>query len=527
MALTRITKGVIKPNENYDTHNINSTGIVTATGLDISGNASIGGVLTYEDVTSIDSVGIITARAGVVSPNADIDDFISVGNNIQLGNAGVITATAADIDDFVSVGNNIQLGNAGIITATAADIDDFLDVGSNIKLGNAGVITATSFSGSGANLTGISAPLSFRNIAINGAMNIAQRGTQSTASNGYHTVDRWSQDHGSTDEAPTFQQFDVSPPSSPYHLPTSGDHPYREGFRKAWGVTNGNQTSGAGADDNIIMGYAFEAQDIANSGWDYTNPNSDITLSFWIKSSVSQEFFGQLLAMDGTVYNYPFGTGVLTAFTWTKVVKTIPGNANLTINNDNGVGLRFYLWPFAGTNLTGNITNDAWMVNNYSTRVANNTTTWYTTNDASLQITGFQLEVGSSATTFEHRRPDEELKRCKRYCHVLSHAGYSLLGIGMQYYSGYIFIDAGPIDMRVTPTMTAKTSSAGAYTYEKIFGNSAEYIHTIALDGKTTREHAVLNMSGDASRQGQAVRCSAHYHNLVNNESFMYLDAEL
>ena len=64
MALTRITKGVIKPNENYDTHNINSTGIVTATGLDISGNASIGGVLTYEDVTSIDSVGIITARAG-------------------------------------------------------------------------------------------------------------------------------------------------------------------------------------------------------------------------------------------------------------------------------------------------------------------------------------------------------------------------------------------------------------------------------------------------------------------------------
>ena len=68
MALTRITMGVIKPNENYDTHNINSTGIVTAIGLDvngngdISGNLSVGGVLTYEDVTSIDSVGIITAQ---------------------------------------------------------------------------------------------------------------------------------------------------------------------------------------------------------------------------------------------------------------------------------------------------------------------------------------------------------------------------------------------------------------------------------------------------------------------------------
>ena len=74
MALTRITKGVIKPNENYDTHNIVSTGIVTSVGLDVNGSAdisgslSVGGVLTYEDVTSIDSVGLITARSGIFVP---------------------------------------------------------------------------------------------------------------------------------------------------------------------------------------------------------------------------------------------------------------------------------------------------------------------------------------------------------------------------------------------------------------------------------------------------------------------------
>ena len=99
MALTRITKGVIKPNENYDTHDINSTGIITATGLNISGNASIGGVLTYEDVTNIDSIGIITARSGV-----DVDDFLSVGSNIHLGNAGVVTATK-----FIATGDNSYL----------------------------------------------------------------------------------------------------------------------------------------------------------------------------------------------------------------------------------------------------------------------------------------------------------------------------------------------------------------------------------------------------------------------------------
>ena len=82
MALTRITKGVIKPNENYDTHNIVSTGIVTSVGLDVNGSAdisgslSVGGVLTYEDVTSIDSVGLITARSGIV---------VSAGSSVGIG----------------------------------------------------------------------------------------------------------------------------------------------------------------------------------------------------------------------------------------------------------------------------------------------------------------------------------------------------------------------------------------------------------------------------------------------------------
>ena len=109
MALTRITKGVIKPNENYDTHNINSTGIVTATGANITGNLTVGGVLTYEDVTSIDSVGIVTGAAG------DFDDFVDVGSNIKLGNAGVITATS-----FVGDGSDLTNLPAGLGTALSS-----------------------------------------------------------------------------------------------------------------------------------------------------------------------------------------------------------------------------------------------------------------------------------------------------------------------------------------------------------------------------------------------------------------------
>ena len=103
MALTRITKGVIKPNENYDTHNINSTGIVTATGLDVSGNASIGGVLTYEDVTSIDSVGIITARDG-----------IHVGAGVSA--VGVGTFSGLKVGTGVTIESNGQAVFSGITT---------------------------------------------------------------------------------------------------------------------------------------------------------------------------------------------------------------------------------------------------------------------------------------------------------------------------------------------------------------------------------------------------------------------------
>ncbi len=81
--------------------------------------------------------------------------------------------------------------------------------------------------------------------------------------------------------------------------------------------------------------------------------------------------------------------------------------------------------------------------------------------------------------------------------------------------------------MRATPTMVAKSGGSGAYVYEKVFGNSAEYHHQIGLDSKTKKDHAMLTMSGDSSRGGEAVRCAVHAFTLSNNEPFVYLEAEL
>jgi hypothetical protein len=277
---------------------------------------------------------------------------------------------------------------------------------------------------------------------------VAQRGTSST-SNGYQTVDRLTLYSAGQDEALTQAQADVA----------SGTTPYTLGFRKAFKITNGNQTSGAGAADYAFMFYAFEAQDIANSGWNYNSASSFVTFSFWIKSSVAKSFKGYFITGDGTDYSYAFDTGSLSADTWTKVTKTIPGNSNLTVNNDNGNGLSLYFWPYIGTDYTdSSATENAWVTHSGSARTTVDATTWWTTNDATLEFTGFQFEVGSTATDFEHKSVAQELQLCKRYYqkgfdyqHICANNGESDRWIRL------------PVEMRAAPTVT--TSPTNSVTF--------------------------------------------------------------
>ena len=245
-----------------------------------------------------------------------------------------------------------------------------------------------------------------KNLIINGAFQIAQRGTSSTSS-GYHTVDRFKVTYSGTDEAPEQRQASLG---------TGDTGPYEQGFRKALKITNGNQTGGAGATDHIRIVNVIEGQDINGSGWNYLSSSSFITLSFWVKSSVAQNFYGFIRNTDGTMYQYPFETGSLTADTWTKITKTIPGNSNLTFDNDNGGAWELYIHQFAGTDETASgVTLNAWATYSGTAKMPDFTSTWYTTDDATFEITGVQLEVGSVATDFEHNSYQDELYHCYRY----------------------------------------------------------------------------------------------------------------
>ena len=254
-----------------------------------------------------------------------------------------------------------------------------------------------------------------KNIIINGDMRVAQRGTSST-SNGYQTVDRYKPYEANTGVTPTYSQVDV----------TSGGA-YDAGFRKALQITKGAGTANANSQVNVT--YKIEAQDIANSGWKYKDPNSKITMSFWLKTSVSNHN-PQLLVIDddsgtaGTKY-YQVDIPTLTADTWTKVTATIPGHADQVYNNDNGSGMEFQIIPWYGTDFTdASNTMNAWTT--FGTKPVNST--WLTTNNSTFQITGIQLEVSDHATDFEHRSYGQELALCERYFEILEVERYSFCG---------------------------------------------------------------------------------------------------
>ena len=216
MANTRITQGVIKPNEDYDVRHINATGIVTAASVDVTNNLSVGGVLTYEDVTNVDSVGIITARkdihvgagvsaVGVITASSfsgsganltgiDATALKDTAGNVKVQaqasgavHTGISTFNTVNVGSGVTIESNGQATFTGIVTfgssSTTIDGDgNTIKVGTALTLGHtqglqfhtqnlhsagfeinqinaSGIITASSFSGDGSNLTSLPAGL--------------------------------------------------------------------------------------------------------------------------------------------------------------------------------------------------------------------------------------------------------------------------------------------------------------------------------------------------------------------------------
>ena len=365
------------------------------------------------------------------------------------------------------------------------------------------------------------------NLIQNGNMAVHQRwGGSADTTNGWATADRFRLEYTNTVNSVSQNIVRLTASSG------NTDDPFDKGLRNIFQITNGNQTSTA-TNAMVSMAYGALARDLLHSGWDYKSSSSVLTLSYYVRSSVAGTFYGRVYTPLGGGKHFAWSTGALTANTWKRVTVQIKGNSSFDIaTNSSGdlTSFLFYFSCYAGTSTTdsssptsdwGNVSGS----NQYPDYANDN---WYSTNGATMEFTGVQLEVGDTANPFVHEPYETTLRKCQQYYFVACSDSYELIGIGHQYYSGNIFIAVPfPVEMIAEPTLIALSASSGAYLYERLHNNTALYTHQISLEtGKTSHSRACVIMGGDASRAGQSVRCAAHWTS-SNTHRFVAFQAEL
>jgi len=281
-----------------------------------------------------------------------------------------------------------------------------------------------------------------KNLIINGAMQLAQRGTSITvAGSSIYTLDRWSMRCDATTVTAT-QETDT---------PT--------GFATSLKLTNGTGSSGSGSDSCYIRqhleGYNTNHLEIGTAN------AKTVTLSFWVKSSITGTYIVSFID-SGSDNGYPASYTISSADTWEKKTITLTlsdygswaGSSttarNLTVHFDFGSG--------SDRDLTS---LNAWNDGTTNAFSHSSQTDWVGTTGATLYLTGVQLELGSVATDFEHRSYGEELALCQRYYQKMqSSMGGQGFGAGFAYSSTALFTQVFfPTVMRAAPSKTYSSLS--------------------------------------------------------------------
>ena len=290
----------------------------------------------------------------------------------------------------------------------------------------------------------------FRNRIINGAMVVDQRNagasvTITSTVAATYTVDRW-QAYGTQASKFSVQQNagSVTPPT---------------GYSNYAGITSLSAYSVLST-DRFQFGQAIEGFNAADLAFGTASAVS-VTLSFWVRSSLTGTFGGSLGNSAGN-RNYPFTFTISSANTWEQKSITIAGDTTGTwVGSTNGIGLYVIFGLGAGSTLSG--TAGAWTSSFVVT--ATGATSVVGTNGATFYITGVQLEAGSTASPFEYRSYGTEFQLCQRYYEVgggsviivapgLSGANWDA---GTSQYSFPQFVVA----KRATPTVTESSVSIG------------------------------------------------------------------
>ena len=282
--------------------------------------------------------------------------------------------------------------------------------------------------------------LSHRNLIINGAMTVWQKGTSATSiGTDTRVPDRlgW---YDNTTGAYTAEQ--------------STDAPDGFAFSVKMNVTTADTSLAAG--EYAFSRYPIEAQDLQHLKYG-TSDAKTLTLSFWVKSNKTGTYCVSLYKPDNTALHFSKEYTIDTADTWEKKIVKIAPDSNVTastgaIDNNTDAGLIIYHTLAIGSTYTG-ATDGTWSTTpaDYAT---SNQVNWLDSTSNNFYLTGIQLEVGETATSFEHRSYGEELRRCQRYLFKMT-TGDALSSAGSINYDGSFFDIKFPVTMRAAPTLLA------------------------------------------------------------------------
>ena len=239
-----------------------------------------------------------------------------------------------------------------------------------------------------------------RNLIINGAMQVAQRGTSTSithpASGTHFSPDRFEVGITATDQlAATLSQSTTAP----------------DGFSNSlkFEVTTAETT--LDANELVTIRQKIEGQDLQRIAKG-TSSAEQVTASFWVRSSNTGTYILELYDLDNTRQVSKSYT-INSANTWEYKTITFPADTTGAFDNDNNLSLFFMFWLAAGSDFTSGTLNTSWASETTANRVVGQANLIASTND--FYITGVQCEVGDTATPFEHRSYGEELQLCQRY----------------------------------------------------------------------------------------------------------------
>ena len=276
-----------------------------------------------------------------------------------------------------------------------------------------------------------------KNILINGAMQIAQRGTSVTGitSGSNYACDRWRLMMSS---------------AGTWTLTQDTDSP--DGFGSSMKLDCTTANASPGATTYIQIQHRIEGQFLQQLAKG-TSSAKKVTVSFWIKCSKTGNIQVNLKDKDNTRLIGQTVT-INAANTWEKKSLTFDGDTTGTLDNDNTEGMALQFFVEAGSNFTGGAVPTSWEAEGSTDRAAGVTLALADSTSNTLNLTGVQLEAGSSATEFEHRQYTTELQLCQRYYQ-------QPIDSGLDFFAGYMVNgNYGPsafatwvVEMRATPTV--------------------------------------------------------------------------